>query len=64
MTDFNPPTVRDGEYWRLACTFCGKSVSSPLIPIPTEFGHPNGDPGFIVRALIVCPDCWTRKAGE
>ena len=34
---------------RLACTYCGKSVSSPL---------PAGLPApFLVRAVIECPEC-------
>lgn len=39
---------------RLRCNSCGKTVSSPFIPLPTDTA-PEG--GLVVRAFIECPEC-------
>lgn len=62
-TALYPHTIKDttyyGNYYRLACTFCGKSVSSVFQPLPTN----TPDKGLIVRALITCPECVANRRG-
>lgn len=41
----------DGTY-RVRCSTCGKSVSSPL-PVPV-----------IVRAWVACPECIKKEGGD
>lgn len=43
---------------RLCCNDCGKSVSTPVIPVITkdnEFGS------FVLRAIITCPECIEKR---
>jgi hypothetical protein len=64
VTVFFPHTIRDGLQqdagYRLCCTFCGKSVSTPFYPFKTD--TPDG--GLIVRAIIQCPECLEQQQGE
>jgi hypothetical protein len=41
---------------RLFCQECGKSVSTEFEPIPTD----TPDKGIIVRAIVMCPECFER----
>lgn len=45
---------------RLHCSQCGKSVSTPFTPEPTD----TPDKGLIVRAWIECPECLEAKNQE
>jgi len=56
--------IHDGNYWRLVCIYCGKSVSSQIIPVPTEMGNEPDDPGFVLRAIILCPECFAGEFGK
>jgi hypothetical protein len=39
------------------CYECGKPVSTAFEPVPTD--TPDG--GLILRALVVCPECFSQK---
>jgi hypothetical protein len=41
----------------LYCYECGKAVSTPFEPLPTN----TPDRGLILRALVVCPECFEQK---
>lgn len=63
MTD-NPiymPTTALDNFGRcqLQCNSCGKTVSSPLVPMINEMGIT-----LVVRAWIECPECMEQRMKE
>jgi hypothetical protein len=41
----------------LQCNACGKQVSTPFVPVPTD----TPDRGIIIRAWIECPECMEKR---